>query len=340
VKRAGNLIERIAEADNLRLAFWKASKGKRAKSEVLRFREDLDRRVRDLRDELLSGRVRWGPYHTFMIHDPKERLICAAPFRDRVAHHAIINVLEPYFESYQISDSYACRTGKGLDAALARAVRFARRGDWYLKMDVRKYFDSIDQERLKGLLRLRFKDRALLRLLDGVIDGYSTTPGRGVPIGNLTSQFFANHYLGVLDHHVKQALRLKRYVRYMDDFVVWDGDRARLRQVRDELSRFLADVLRLELKPVCLNACSRGLTFLGYRVFPGQVRLASRSRGRFRWKMARYHRNYTTGQWSEQETARHVEPLLAFVRRTESRSFRRRIMQGIEGLCPKEARTA
>jgi retron-type reverse transcriptase len=340
MKRAGNLVERIADADNLRLAFWKASRGKRAKPEVLRFRADLDARLRCLRDELLSGCVRWGPYRTFMVFDPKERTICAAPFRDRVAQHAIMNVVEPHFEVYQIHDSYACRRGKGLDGAIARAVRFCRTGDWYLKMDVRKYFDSIDHATLKGLLCRRFKDPLLLALLDGVIDSHEDSPGRGVPIGNLTSQFFANHYLGVLDHHCKQALGCQRYLRYMDDFVVWDSQKDRLRQVGHEIAGFLGDSLKLDLKPVCLNACSRGMTFLGYRVYPGHVRLAARSRKRFRRKMAQYDGNYTTGRWTEEETARHVEPLLAFVRRAESQSFRRRVLESIEGSCPKEARTA
>ena len=149
MKRAGELIERIANADNLRLAFWKASRGKRAKAEVLRFRADLDARLRILREKLFSASVAWGPYRTFKVYDPKERMICVAPFRDRVAQHAIINVVEPHFESYQIHDSYACRRGKGLDGAIARAVCFSRRGDWYLKMDVRKYFDSIHHEVLK-----------------------------------------------------------------------------------------------------------------------------------------------------------------------------------------------
>jgi hypothetical protein len=340
MQRAGNLIERIAEADNLRLAFWKASKGKRAKAEVLQFRADLDARLRALRKELLAGCLPWGPYRTFMIFDPKERMICAAPLRDRVAHHAIMNVVEPHFESYQIHDSYACRTGRGLDAAVARAVAFSRPGDWYLKMDVRKYFDSVDHGVLKGMLCRRFKDPVLLALLDGVIDSHATSPGRGLPIGNLTSQFFANHYLVLLDRRIKQTLGCRRYGRYMDDFVVWDSEKDRLRQVRDDAVGFLRDSLHLELKPVCLNACSMGLTFLGYRVFPGHVRLASRSRKRFRRKMVLYHGNYTSGRWTEEETARHVEPLLAFVRRAESQSFRRRVIESIEGSCPKEARTA
>ncbi len=340
MKRAGELIERIANADNLRLAFWKASRGKRAKAEVLRFRADLDARLRILREKLFSASVAWGPYRTFKVYDPKERMICVAPFRDRVAQHAIINVVEPHFESYQIHDSYACRRGKGLDGAIARAACFSRRGDWYLKMDVRKYFDSIHHEVLKGLLSRRFKDPVLLALLDGVINSHAASPGRGVPIGNLTSQFFANHYLAILDHHLKETMHCHRYVRYMDDFVVWDSQKQRLRQLGNEIAHFLGGALKLEMKPVCLNACSRGMTFLGYRVYPGRVRLAARSRTRFRHKMAQYQDNYMSGRWTEEEVARHVEPLLAFVRRAESMTFRHRVLESIEGSCPKEARTA
>jgi retron-type reverse transcriptase len=333
MRRAGNLIERIADADNLRLAFWKASRGKRAKATVLKFRENLHAELRELREGLLTGTLEWGPYRTFMIHDPKERMICAAPLRDRVAHHAIMNVAETAFEAYQIHDSYACRKGKGLDGALRRAVAFARQGGWFLKLDIRKYFDSIHHETLKYLLRRRLKDHTVLALFDAIIDSYETAPARGVPIGNLTSQFFANHYLAVLDHHVKETLRSARYVRYMDDFIVWDSERQRLRQVRGEVERFLRSRLRLELKPVCVNRCDRGMTFLGYRVYPHRVGLARRSRRRFREKLRQYHENCERGQWDEQQTARHVEPLLSFVRRGGCIGLRKRMLEQL-GLCP------
>lgn len=327
MKRTGNLIERIAEADNLRLAFWKASKGKRGKAEVLSFRGDLDVNLRRLGDELLSGSVAWGPYHKFRVRDPKDRMIYAPPFRDQVAQHAIMNVCGPQFERFQIDDSYASRKGKGLDRAILRARRFARRGDWYLKLDVRKYFDSVDHNVLKGLLRRAFKDAVVLELLDAVIDSYATTPERGLPLGNLTSQFFANHYLGVFDHFVKETLACRRYVRYMDDCVIWSGSRSALRGMQTRAASFLKARLGLDLKPGCLNACTLGMTFLGYRVFPGHVRLSRRSRDRFRRRLREYHANYQSGRWSEEETARHVEPLLAFVRRGESKAFRERVLQ-------------
>ena len=338
MRRAGQLIERIADADNLRVAFWKASRGKRYTPEVLRFRAELNARLCRIREQLMEGCFPWGPYRTFVIHDPKERTICAAPFRDRVAQHAIMNIAEPVFESYQIHDSYACRPGKGLDGAVARAARFSRPGEWYLKLDVRKYFDSIDHEVLRSFLKRRFKDRRLLAVFDGIIDSYATAPGQGLPIGNLTSQFFANHYLGVLDHYLQETLRCRRYVRYMDDLVIWSERKSRLCEVRDNAAKFLAERLQLELKTACLNACSRGLTFLGYRVFPGKLRLAKRSRERFRRKLARYQENYDSGIWDEEKVARHVEPLLAFVRRAESTQFRRRQIERL-GYCPW-ARTA
>ena len=333
MRRVGQLIEQIADSDNLRLAFWKASRGKCNKSEVLRFREGLNAELCRIREQLLEGRFPWGPYRTFVIRDPKVRTICAAPFRDRVTQHAIMNIAESVFESYQIYDSYACRVGKGLDGAITRSLHFSRRGDWYLKLDVRKYFDTIDHEVLRSLLKRRFKDHRLLAVFDGIIDSYATDEGQGLPIGNLTSQFFANHYLGVLDHYLKETLRCRRYVRYMDDLVIWSDRKSNLCEVRDALVRFLSERLKLELKTVCLNACSRGLTFLGYRVFPGRLGLAKRSRERFRRKLAEYHENYLAGIWDEATVARHAEPLLAFVRRAESTQFRRRLIECLGG-CP------
>lgn len=338
MKRAWNLIESIVSPNNLRLAFIKASRGKRAKREVLRFRDDLDKELRCLSAALLRGEVDWGPYHLFRICDPKERTIAAAPFRTRVAHHAIINVCEPIFESYQIEDSCACRKGKGLDRALERALRFSRAGGWFMKMDISKYFDSIDHDVLRSLLSRLFKDRAVLDLFDSIISTHEVMPGKGVPIGNLTSQYFANHYLALLDHFVKEKLRCRRYVRYMDDFVIWSTEKSDLLDAQDEVGAFLQSRLKLQLKPVWLNSCDRGMTFLGYRIFPNGISLARRSRDRFRRKFIQCHRLFAAGIWNERDLVRHIEPLLAFVRRGASRAFRERVIQE-SGLC-SEARTA
>ncbi len=238
MKRHGQLLERVAEMENLRQAFHQACRGKRGKAEVLNYTAHLDERLAELRAQLLAGRVPVGRYHYFRIHDPKERLICAASFPERVLHHALMNVCDPVLERAAIADSFACRTGKGRTAALARAQEFARRCPWFLKLDVRKYFDSVDHERL----------RAVLRLFDEIIASYQTTPGHGLPIGNLTSQHFANFYLAPLDRFAKETLRCAGYVRYMDDFVLWGGSGRELSGLRDRVREFLSETLGLELK--------------------------------------------------------------------------------------------
>ena len=161
MKRDGALLEAIADPGNLRLRFWKASKGKRAKADCRAFQENLDTNLSALRAQLLAGQVRVGDYHYFTVHDPKERTICAAHFRERVLHHGLMSVCEPVLERAAIFDSYACRRGKGQLAAVRRAESYARRYGWFLKMDVRKYFDSVDHTVLRGLLRRKFKDAEL-----------------------------------------------------------------------------------------------------------------------------------------------------------------------------------
>ena len=329
MKRAGNLYGAIADPDNLRLAFWKAKRGKAGKPDVEAFRADLGRKLEDLRGELLAGDIRVGECHTFTIHDPKERLICAPSFRERVLHHAVVNVCEPVFERRQIHDSYACRKGKGLHACLERAKRFTRYHDWYLKLDVRKYFDSIPHDRLRALLRRRFKDRLLLALLERIIDSHSAGTGKGIPIGSLTSQHFANDYLSEADHMVKEAWSIRGYVRYMDDLVLWHDDKAALLRVERQLREFCRDALALELKPPCLNHTAKGVSMLGYRVFPDRVLLARRSRRRFVRKLGGYWQMVSDGQWSQGEFAAHALPLVSYVGHADSASFRRRIMEDI-----------
>ncbi len=187
MKRHGQLIEQIADAENLRLAYWKAAKGKRAKADCRAFQERLTENLATLRTELLDGSVAVGDYHTFTIHDPKERTICAASFRERVRHHALMNVCEPVLERAAIFDSYACRKGLGQMAAVRRAASYARQPGWFLKMDIRKYFDSIDQAVRRRLLGRKFKDAGGLDLFDRILASHQTAPGRGLPIGNLTS---------------------------------------------------------------------------------------------------------------------------------------------------------
>lgn len=343
MKRQGQLMDAIAEPANLRLAFWNAAKSKRAKADCRIFQERLDENVSSLRQELLSGSVTVGEYHTFTIHDPKERTICAASFRERVLHHALMNVCEPVLERAAIYHSYACRKGMGAQAAVRRATSYARQSAWFLKMDIRKYFDSIDQGVLRGLLARKFKDAGVLDLFDRILASYETAPGRGLPIGNLTSQHFANFYLAPLDRFVKERLQRRCYVRYMDDFVVWGETAAELREVWRQVERFLTTELKLELKSnVMLNRSERGMDFLGYRIFPDDLRLARRSKRRFASKFRAYEREREEGVWTELELQQRMTALIAFTLPCRSRGFRRNVMQrfGAEanGLQPRDTR--
>jgi RNA-directed DNA polymerase len=343
MKRHGQLMDAIADPANLQLSFWKAAKSKRAKADCRAFQENLDENLATLREELLSGSAGIGEYHTFTIHDPKERTICAASFRERVLHHALMNVCEPVLERAAIFDSYACRKGMGAQAAVRRAAAYARQHGWFLKMDIRKYFDSIDQGVLRGLLRRKFKDAGVLDLFDRILASYETAPGCGLPIGNLTSQHFANFYLAPLDRFLKEHLQRRCYVRYMDDFVVWGETAAEMRAVWVEVEVFLRTELKLDLKPnVVLSRTERGMDFLGYRIFPDDLRLARRSKRRFVRKFRAYEREHEEGVWTELELQQRIIALIAFTLPSRSRGFRRNVMQRLgaeaNGLQPRDSR--
>jgi RNA-directed DNA polymerase len=272
MKRAGRLMERVLDRETLREAFARASRGRRTNCDAAAFGMRLDENLAELAGDLAEGTYEVGPYHQFTIFDPKERLITAPCFRDRVLHHAVALVCEPVFERLLIADTFACRRGKGRVAAVERARFFARRYPWFLKLDIRKYFDSIDHEILSRQLRRKFKDRRLLDLFDRIIASYKVEPGRGVPIGSLTSQHFANFYLGGLDRFVKEELRAGGYVRYMDDFVIWGENRAWLSSVRERVEEFVARELSLALKPhPYINQARWGMDFLGCRVKPSHI---------------------------------------------------------------------
>ncbi len=326
MKRAGPLIEKIADLENLQLAYYKAQKGKAAKSAVMEYEKRLQANLQNLQAQILSGEVETGNYRYFTIYDPKKRLICAAPFGQRVLHHALMNVCHPFFEKVQIFDSYASRIEKGTYAALERAKRFNKQYQWFLKLDFRKYFDSLDQTVIKNQLHSLFKDGRLLNIFESIIDSYHASPNKGVPIGNLTSQYFANHYLAGADHYIKEVLQIRAYVRYMDDSVLWHGHKEILMNAGLSLKEYAAAELQLTLKPFCLNQNSHGLPFLGYLLYPDRTRLAQRSRKRFIKKLCLYADNLITGVWTQQEYQAHVLPLIAFTEHAEAKEFRKKVI--------------
>ena len=326
MKRANRLIERIADPDNLREAFWKAQKGKSYAPPVQYFRANLDQHLLQLRAEIMEGEVKVGDYRFFKIYEPKEREICAPAFREQVLHHALMNICHEYFERKQIYDSYASRKGKGTYAALKRARTYTRKYAYFLKLDVRKFFASIHHLVLKEQLADLFKDKQLLTVFSEIIDSYPSTDGRGVPIGNLTSQYFANHYLTGLDHFVKEDLRCKAYVRYMDDMILWDRDKASLKQMYLKVEDYLESRLRLSLKPILLNKTKFGLPFLGYVIFPFHARLSQKAKQRFIRKIRLIEQNRTAGIWTEAYCQKKVLPLIAFTQHVDAKIFRKNVL--------------
>jgi retron-type reverse transcriptase len=322
MKRIGDLYDRIHAWDNLRAAFHRARRGVRRSPAVLAYESQLDEHLRELQRELVGGRIVLHGYSQFLIHDPKERVITAPAFRDRVLHHAIMNVCEPHFEKRHISDTYACRSGKGRLAALERATEYASRHEWFLKLDVRKYFESIPHTGLAALLGRVFKDGRLLGLFEQIVDSHEASPGRGLPIGSLVSQHLANLYLGGVDRLVRDRLRVPGYVRYMDDFALWSDDSRRLREAWGEIDVFLRGHLDLELKKGShLNRSDHGMNLCGFRIFRGWRVLNRRSRHRFAAKVGALDEFK-----DEAERQRRGAAIFAFAREGDSWHFRREVL--------------
>lgn len=330
MKRAGNLIEDIVEYDNLSNAFRKAKKGNAYSAEVQEYEANLNKNLIQLADEIKKGEVNVGNYRTFTIYDPKERQICAASFNERVLHHALMNVCDSIFERFQIFDSYACRCGKGTDAALKRAQHFAHQYPFFAKLDIRKYFETLPHEALKIHLRKRFKDPILLEIFAQIIDSFENSPKKGIPIGNLTSQYFANSFLAQADHFVKEQGRLKPYVRYMDDMVLFHADLYMLKIQTKRLENFIQDHLQCETKPTVINRIEKGLPFLGFVIWKDKMTLSQRSRKRFKGKATELYVALERNFMTESEFQQKMQSLLAFIQKSHSFSFRKSVISVLE----------
>ncbi len=336
MKRHRDLFRYVCDFHALCDAAHGAAKGKKAKRQTAAFLLDLEPEVLCLERELKHRTYTPSPYYTFIVKEPKERMICATGFRDRVVHHAVCKVLGPIFERSFIFDSYACRKGKGAQAAIKRAQGYMRRFPYYLKLDIRKYFDSVDHEMLKRLLHRRIKDRDLLWLLDVIIDHPVpwTAPGKGIPIGNLTSQHFANFYLDQVDHFIKDEIGLKGYVRYMDDLLLFSNDKPELWDAFSQVERFLDERLALTVKigSVVLSPTHEGLSFLGLRVYPGLIRLSRKGWRRFRRNVIQKEKLYEQGFVSADELNRSIGSVVGHIRHADTRNLRAVFFENHAGL--------
>ncbi|HAR45573.1 MAG TPA: RNA-dependent DNA polymerase [Nitrospiraceae bacterium] len=294
MRRHNNLYSRIYNFENLLLAFRKASRGRRFAPEVLRFQDRLEENLINLQDELVRGTYKPSPYRTFTIYEPKERIIHVAPFRDRVVHHAIMNIIEPIWDRLFIYDTYACRKGKGTHAGVNRTTEFLRAAEvkwgaavpprlqgeggvrvghrvFCFQGDISKCFPSINHHILMRIIEQKIKCKDTLRLFDKIIfngGDHANPDSHNLPIGNLVSQWAANLYLSELDYFVKHHLKVKFYVRYMDDFILLSNDKGKLHAHRRAVEVFLWEKLRMKLNPKSdIYPVSQGIDFLGYRIW-------------------------------------------------------------------------
>lgn len=277
-----DIFEKIVSPENLFSAWNKFKSDKGKKKDVQRFEWELEQNIFQLHRELRTCTYKHHNYSSFFIRDPKQRHIHKAEVRDRILHHAIFRIINPIFEETFIANSFSCRIGKGTHKGVIALEKMIRKESknyskccYILKCDVSKFFDTIDHQILMNILKKRIKDKKALWLLREVIESFSSSKSdifniRGVPIGNLTSQIFANVYMNELDQYIKQGLKIKHYARYTDDFVIVSEDLKYLQDVLGLVRVFLRENLALELHPkkVTIQKYNQGVDFLGYISFP------------------------------------------------------------------------
>ncbi|MCC7162292.1 MAG: RNA-dependent DNA polymerase [Anaerolineae bacterium] len=348
MKTFKHLYPQITAFENLYRAFRGAARGKRSHPDVAAFEYDLEQNLVRLQMELQAQSYRPGAYHNFQIQDPKPRLISAAPFRDRVVHHALCQIIEPIFERRFISDSYACRKRKGTHAAVNRAQQFARRYRYVLKCDIEHFFPRIDHAILRAEIARRIADGDAMNMVDLILasgqsvhrdeppvwfegdDLFAALRPRGLPIGNLTSQFWANVYLNPLDQFIKRELKCHGYVRYVDDFLLFSDDKATLHEWRARVIAFAAALRqRLHENESVVFPTRTGIPFLGWRVYPDHRRLKRRNGVRFARRLALLCGQLERGEIPLERVAVSVNGWLAHVRHGDTWGLRRALLSRV-----------
>lgn len=330
MKRYGNLYPEIIDFENLLKAAKQAQKSKRYRDDVLAFNYNLESELLQLRQELKDCSYQPGNYRIFHIYEPKKRVIAAAPYRDRVVHHAICQVIVPIFERSFINTSYANRIGYGSHRALKQFTKYIRSSSHVLQCDICQYFPSIDLEILRTQIQNKIKCKETLWLIDLILEnGHNQEswqsrhldyfPGdtlltplerrRGLPIGNLTSQFLSNVYLNGLDHYVKEKLQIKKYIRYVDDFALFSDSHENLQTCRHEIENYLGKNLRLRIHPIKsqLSRTEHGGNFVGFRVLPDRIRVRNHNLRKGRRRLQQLTALYQQGRMNCQEIEKSLQ---------------------------------
>ena len=307
MKRYNNLFDKIVSLDNLYLADKKARRNKSHRKDIIEFDKNKDELLLQLQKQLIEGKYVTSEYHTFIIKEPKERIIFKLPYYpDRIVHHAIMNILEPIWCSIFINNTYSCIKKRGIHKAL-KDVRLALKDKqntiYCLKLDIRKFYPSIDHDILKQIIIKKIKDTKLLDLLDGIIDSVE-----GAPIGNYLSQFFANLYLTYFDHWIKEVKHIKYYFRYADDIVILHGDKDYLRNLLQEIKDYVS-TLKLQVKDnyQIFKVEDRSISFVGYKIYHNHSLIRKNIKQKMCRKAAKLNKlKYITMLEYKQQTCSHI----------------------------------
>ncbi|MFC1736713.1 reverse transcriptase domain-containing protein [Candidatus Hydrogenedentota bacterium] len=349
MKTFKNLYPKLCTFEHLRRAYYKARKNKRCKPYTCAFDYNLEREILTLQSELKDKTYTPGIYNNFTVYEPKKRIISAAPFRDRVVHHALVDVLTPIYEPRFIHDSYACRVGKGTHRAINRCQEFMRKNTYFIHLDVVKFFPSIDHDVLTGIIRKHVRDKDIMWLISQMLtsglaiehhdrgpayfpgdDLFACTRLRGLPIGNLTSQFFANVFLNEFDIFAKEKMHCKFYVRYADDASLFSNDKKYLAKCREECAVFMSKLrLALHLEKAHVRRSRDGVRFLGFRIFPTHRLLDRRNVKRFRRKLDRMSEDYRVGSIELSEVKASVQGWIAHAAHGDTWRLRNRLFKDV-----------
>lgn len=330
-----NVYEELCSYKNLETAFNRARRGKTLKRYVIEFEEKLKENLLQLRNELLMQTYNPQPLKTFILRDPKTRKISKSAFKDRVVHHAICNIIEPVFDKRFIHDSFANRLRKGTLNAIKRFDYFKRKVSknntikcYVLKADIKSYFDTVNHKILLQILSKKIKDERVIWLIRKILANHKGEyHNKGMPLGNLTSQFFANVYLNELDQFIKHKLRAKYYIRYVDDFVMFHQSRKVLQEYKEEIDCFLRDNLDLRLHPDKSQVLKleKGISFLGFRVFYHHKLLVKKNMRKFEKKMEQMKHLYREGKIEREKVIEKFEGWLAYASHANTYKYRKRM---------------
>ncbi len=331
------LYEQLCSYSNLELAFVKARKRKTKKKEVIAFESHLKENLVQLQADLSFLVYSPKPLKTFIIHDPKTRKISKSDFCDRIVHHALCNIIEPIFEKSFIYDSYANRIGKGAFKAIERFEEFSRKeshnyrkATYVLKADIKHYFENVNHLTLLKILQKHIQDQKVMSLIKIILSNYSKE--KGMPLGNLTSQFFANVYLNELDQFIKHKLKVKYYIRYVDDFVILHNSKKQLIERKETIGAFLKDYLALELHPdkSKIISMTKGVDFLGFKIFPHYRLLKKRNLLKFKRKLTEKYCLYEQNKIDYGNIYDFMEGWIAYAKHANTYKLRQKILIGFE----------